>query len=234
MKAAWRRRNSSPNRKTFALRSKVGARSGVANVVKKLARRGLLWLYHKHEVAQFDGISLVDADNDTHWFTRIITAALQLIRDNDPRRFRRVRRHIRFVVNCTRPFGGGAYFGDTKTCEFEFMVPRSEHDVRYYVAWYACALVHEATHGRLRSRGIGYTPENRTRIEKLCVTEEQRFAKHLNLAPDVFAWLERSHAFDPRRWERYWKSTSWKKFLLTMRRIRKRHRSRDSINAREH
>jgi hypothetical protein len=161
---------------------------------------------------------------ETPYYARIITAALQMIKESDPRRFRGVRCQIQFIVSSTRPFGGGAYFGDTKTCEFDFGMLRSDEDLQFYTPWYACALVHEATHGRLQSSGIRYTPSNRVRIEKLCVTEEQRFAKRLTLPPRVSAWLQETHVFDPRRWERSWKTTPWKKFILTMRRIRKRQR----------
>ena len=199
-------------------------------LIKGLARKGELWIQRKHEIAQFDGIALVDPDDYTPYFSRIITAALQLIKDADSRRFHRVKLHIRSIVNWTRPFGGGAYLSETKTCEFEFRSPRFEHDVQFYTAWYACALVHEATHGRLRSRGIGYTPDNRARIEELCVMEEQRFARRLNVSPEVLAWLQRSLTFDPRRWERHWKSTPWKRFILTIRRIRKRHRDQGRKN----
>ena len=193
---------------------------------KKLGRKGLLWIYRRYETARFDGIILVDWADTPH-FTRIITAALKLIKENDPRRFRRVQRQIRFVVSCTRPFGGGAYFSDAKTCEFDFVVLRSDDDVEFYTPWYACALVHEATHGRLESCGIPYTPENRTRIEKLCVAEEQRFVRRLTLSPRVSAWLQEGHVFNPQRWERSWKTTPWKKFVLTMRRVGKRSRERD-------
>ena len=190
---------------------------------KALGREGLLWIYRKYETARFDGITLVDWDETPH-FTTVITDALKLIKQNDPRRFHHVQRQIRFIVNCTRPFGGGAYFNDTKACEFEFVVLRSDDEIQFYRPLYACALVHEATHGRVHSWGVPYTPDNRARIERLCVTEEQRFAKCLLLPPHVSAWLRETHVFDPRRWERSWNTTAWKKFLLTMRRVRKRSR----------
>jgi len=190
---------------------------------KALGRKGLLSIYRKYEAATFDGIALVDWDGTPH-FTTVIANALRLIKENDPRRFHYVQRHIRFIVNCARPFGGGAYFNDTKACEFEFVALRSDDDIQFYTPWYACALVHEATHGRLHSWGIPYTPDNRARIEKLCVTEEQRFAKCLVLSPRVSTWLQETHVFDARRWERSWNTTAWKKFLLTMRRVRKRSR----------
>lgn len=193
-------------------------------LIKEFARKGLLALERKNEIGQFDGIMLVDPDYYTPYFTKVISGALQLIKDTDARRFQRVQQYVRSIVNCTQPMGGGSYFYLTKTCEFEFREPRSEHDVPFYTAWYACALVHEATHGRLHSRGIEYSPENRTRVEKLCVLEEQRLANHLKVTPEVSAWLQQQLTFDPRRWERHWKITRWKRLLLTIRRIRKRDR----------
>jgi hypothetical protein len=188
---------------------------------KALGRKGLLWIYRKYKTATFAGIALVDWEENPH-FATVITDALKLIEQSDPRRFHRVQRQIRFIINCTRPFGGGAYFSDTKACEFEFVTLRSEDELQFNIPWYACASVHEATHGRLHSWGIPYTPDNRARIEKLCVTEEQRFAKCLLVSPRVSAWLQETHVFDARRWERSWNTTTWKKFLLTMRRVRKR------------
>ena len=148
--------------------------------IQQLAKKGEQWLRRKCEIAQIDGIALVDLEDYTPYFRRTIAAALQLIKGTDPRRYARLRRHISSIVNCTRPFGGAVYFYETKTCEIEFEPrPRSEYEMQFYTAWYACTLVHEATHGVLRSRGIPYTPENRSQIEKLCVTEEQRFARGL-------------------------------------------------------
>jgi hypothetical protein len=197
---------------------------------RSLGRKGLLWIYRKNQIADFDGISIVDW-SQTPRFSEILKAALQLIKNTDSRRYRRVQQHIRFVVSCIRPFGGGAYYRDTRTCEFDFITPRSESDVQFYTAWYACALVHEATHGRLHSLGIEYTPENRVRVEKLCVEEEQRFAKGLTLTPEIFARLDSLEKFDPRRWERSWNTSRWKKFRLEMRRIRRRFRNKSRSNS---
>ena len=47
---------------------------------KKLGRKGLLWIYRRYETARFDGIILVDWADTPH-FTRIITAALKLIKE---------------------------------------------------------------------------------------------------------------------------------------------------------
>jgi hypothetical protein len=43
----------------------------------------------------------------------------------------------------------------------------------------ACCIVHEATHARLRSYGIGYKPESRARVERVCYRAEIAFAGRL-------------------------------------------------------
>lgn len=196
--------------------------------IQQLAKKGEQWLRRKCEIAQIDGIALVDLEDYTPYFRRTIAAALQLIKGTDPRRYARLRRHISSIVNCTRPFGGAVYFYETKTCEIEFEPrPRSEYEMQFYTAWYACTLVHEATHGVLRSRGIPYTPENRSQIEKLCVTEEQRFARGLHLDSRILTWLQPKLQFDPARWHGYWAATRWQKFVLTVRRVRSRYREEE-------
>jgi hypothetical protein len=196
--------------------------------IQELARKGERWLHQKHEIARFEDIALVDLEDYTPYFRRTVVAALQLIKDTDPRRYARLRRHIASIVNCTRPFGGAGYFYETKTCEIDFDPrPSSEYEVQFYAAWYACTLVHEATHGVLRSHGIPYAPENRVQIEKLCMSEEQRFARHLTVDSRIVTWLQHKLTFDPARWHAHWTTTRWQKFLFTIRRVRSRYREED-------
>ena len=44
-------------------------------------------------------------------------------------------------------------------------------------AFFASEIVHEATHGYLKSKGFRYTKKTRERHEKLCLKEQQRFIK---------------------------------------------------------
>jgi hypothetical protein len=196
--------------------------------IQQFTRKGEQWLQKKFEIGAVEGIALVDMYEYTPYFCRTMSAAVHLIRDNDPRRFRRLRAHIKSIVNATRAFGGAAYLHETNTCEIDFQPrPQSEHEVQFYAAWYACTLVHESTHGLLRSRGIPYTPENRNQSEKLCMTEEARFARHLKIDPQVLSWLEPKLKFDPARWHEDWTASRWQQFIRAFRRIRSRHREDD-------
>ena len=131
-----------------------------------------------------------------------------MVQDTDPRRFVRVRRHIRWIVkHIAFDRGGGAeYIAQTRACNIEFREPDSDSDYPYWIAWYASVLVHEATHGVINSRGIPYSPEMRVRIERLCVTEQNRFLRVLARSdPETAAHLHRE--FDESRWYSSWHAT---------------------------
>jgi len=193
--------------------------------IHELAVKGEKWLQKQHEIGCVEGIVLVDLYDDTPFFRETITAAIELLKQNDQRRFARLKRHIASIVQTTRPFGGAGYFHNRKMCEIDFSPkPKSEYEVQFYAAYYACVLVHESTHGVLHSRGIPYTPENRTQIEELCLAEEARFARHLRIDSRILEWLQRALQFDLARWQPQWTATRWQRFIRTMRRILARNR----------
>jgi len=89
--------------------------------------------------------------------------------------------------------------------------------VDWLIGYYACVLVHEATHGVICSRGIPYSRELRSRIERLCVTEEQRFLIHLTIThPDLASGLYRE--FDASKWRASWNATRTERFLAVIKR----------------
>ena len=86
----------------------------------------------------------------------------------------------------------------------DFTFAQLKSDSEMNAAYFAKVLVHESTHGVVASRGIRYAPELRLRIEKLCVTEENRFLNRLALThPEIAENLHQD--FDPTRWEKSWK-----------------------------
>ncbi len=127
------------------------------------------------------GIQLVvpgSEAHDTERFFHGITNALGLIQRTDPRRWRRVKKELRWVVLVN---GGGEYYHSGLQA-YVVGVPtlrtRSEADL-------AATIVHEATHGRLHRWGISDRPALRERIERLCVGEEIGFLKHLPGTEDL-------------------------------------------------
>src|SRR5438045_3803167 len=87
--------------------------------LEKFLRRTVLSIQAQSEVARFDGIIISDP-NENVAFHDTVLAALKLIKDLDPRRFRRIRRHIKWVVNVMLAHGGARYSCPTRTCKIDF------------------------------------------------------------------------------------------------------------------
>lgn len=185
--------------------------------LEKLLKRSLLSLQAENEVARFEGIVISDGD-DNPSFRETVLAALQLIKELDPRRFRRIQRYIKWVVNVPLAHGGGEYAYSMHTCriDFEQSVWQPWGDQAFVLC--ADVLIHEATHGVLNARNIPYSSQLRSRIERLCVREGQRFLSRVSEArPEVAKAL--CHEFDESRWHRSWRETRWESLLSTVKRL---------------
>lgn len=142
--------------------------------------------------------------------------ALHLVERVDPRRFRRVQRHIRFVVH-TELASGACYNRLGRVCMVDFSRYDFAKDHDWYLHSYASTLVHEATHGEVYSRYVTYSKHNRLRIEKLCHTEERRFLRALD-TPDR-SWSDQiAGVFDEQYFVQYFSAN----FLSRARILRKR------------
>jgi hypothetical protein len=164
-------------------------------------------------IGRVENIVLVDLYDPTPYFKEVMTSALELIKNADPRRFSRVQRYIHRIVQTSLSHKVASYRTGTKTCCIDFLPVKSAAEVPGYAAWYACTLVHEATHGWLFAHGVDYGPTRRLRVEKLCVTEECRLMRRLKLSPVIAEWLEPSGEFNPEPWQRYWRITWWRDLL---------------------
>jgi hypothetical protein len=119
------------------------------------------------------GVELVDlsGEGESSIFFERVTQALELIRTQDPRRFRNVQRFLRRIVLVR---GGGAAYHPGMSAymlDWEWL-----HISAPYIA---LQIVHESVHARLMKRGIRYREGDRRRIEELCVGEEIGFARRL-------------------------------------------------------
>jgi hypothetical protein len=185
--------------------------------LKNVLRRGLLSLQAKNEVARFEGIIISDPQ-DTVSFRETVLEALRLIKDLDPRRFRRIQRHIKWIVNMLLPYGGAQYAYSMRTCKIDFEKSVWDAYSDFRPALCACLLVHEATHGLIHAWNIPYSSQLRSRIERLCVTEEQRFLSHVGaVRPDVAEAMW--HDFDESQWHRHWNDSIWRNFLAFVSRL---------------
>jgi hypothetical protein len=137
--------------------------------------------------------------------------ALAMLKARDPRRFQRLKREIHRISDMAVPWSTASYNRPLRECKVNFGRFNFEEDPELALQYYCCVLVHEATHGACYSRWINYTVAFRTRIERLCCLEAERFARRA--FPDIYEYLIRE--FDPSRWEFSWRGSRWKKWALS-------------------
>ena len=159
----------------------------ILRFLRKAWDRRLLDLFR---VGDHEGIQLCDLSKEASRRDRFIAAtveALDLIKSTDPRRFRRVQRHISYIRN-VEISSIASYRHDLDVCNvnFSYFLPNTwETQMSLYRGWeyrieYAQTLVHEATHGAILARGVRgkrLSSSTRIRIEQLCFLEERRFVE---------------------------------------------------------
>jgi hypothetical protein len=134
-----------------------------------------------------EGIRIVDPLNlRPGVFAAAIAEALDLIQENDPIRFARVKREIGTILNMPVIGAGAAYSRCHRTCKINLDCFSFEHDRKSGISFIACMLIHEATHGFLCTRKIPQTKHKLLRVEQLCWNEEWRFARKINF--DLLKW----------------------------------------------
>jgi hypothetical protein len=99
--------------------------------------------------------------------------ALALIKERDPYRYKRVLRHFDTILVLPMP-NQGECVPDLRRC-----VVNKELAETGAIDAIASVIVHEATHGELFRRGIGYQEAARQRVEDICTRQELAFAKKL-------------------------------------------------------
>lgn len=171
------------------------------------------------EVDCVDGITLVDVRRRGGGFRETMGHSLQLLREHDHKRYLRVKRHIRWIVNSVTKGGGASYRHGEQACLIEFRESLPGLDADAFCAWYAGTLVHESTHGVIETHGITYRGPNRLRIERLCVAEQNRFWAGLEAAaPGRYPLDLLYRAFDPADWQESWTAGPWKRAVSFLRR----------------
>ena len=187
------------------------------------------FIWAKDAVATVCGIKVINHSNRLKVDERFRTdtvAALHLIQSVDSRRFKRIQREIKHIVNW-HLLSRGTYTWPIRTCYVDYNRFR-DHDNEEWRLWcYASLLVHEATHGAIYSRHINYTPTLRSRIERLCHTESSRFVTKSNTRERQ--WSEALvPPFDENDWHDSWHLSFSQKLIRTMAHLREARRSRKS------
>ena len=150
------------------------------NFRQEIAIRMIDWLLKNSVLCEHLGIRLCDINhnpNDDSAFIARSIQALDLIKEIDPRRFCRVHRTIRYIVNTECHFHGVYSLG--KMCVIDFGRYRFDRNEKWALFNYAGLIIHESTHGMLESKQIPYKRHNWLQVERICRNEQNRFLKRL-------------------------------------------------------
>ena len=191
-----------------------------------------LWAIQPKCIGRIDGVAVCDlvaSDLPNSTFLRPTMKAMELIQKFDPRRYSRVCRQIRYIVN--RPLiSAGNYERDGRICNVDYNKHYASEQPEWRLRSYACLIVHEATHGLLMEKGVNYDNKTWQRVEELCSLEEYRFARKVD---EWWADEYRSpKRFDPSWWKthrsRGERRGAWLKRLAAQREeLRKKKRERE-------
>jgi hypothetical protein len=157
----------------------------------RLADRIMLRLSTAEHV---DGLWIGAFDQPTPMLHRL-REALQLIKTYDPFRYARLTRDLKRVWVCDSPSPIGCFNCRLDACQLNGRFVLASTTTPELLA---SVLVHEGTHARLWSYGIGYDEALRPRVEAICVRRQLAFAKKLPNGQQSREWArETLTACDP-------------------------------------
>jgi hypothetical protein len=124
-----------------------------------------------------------------------VSEALQLIKTYDPLRYKRVLRELERIWVCVLIGKVACYVASCRSCDVDrrFVLSYSPEQL-------ASVIVHEATHGVLHRRHIGYSEALRERVEKVCVRQELAFVRKLPDGGAAREMAEGAFTLPPETW----------------------------------
>jgi hypothetical protein len=175
------------------------------------------WFLRCNRVGDVDGVLVCDVGSPSkearQEFLSATREAMAFIKLHDLRRHRRICRQFDIIVNALITTPGS--YDSTRKCRIDYAKYFKSPDPAWNLRYYACVLVHEATHGVIFGQGISYDKLYRERIEKLCSKEEYRFIKRADPK-----WAETHFLpFDAAKWELYWDTAPGQNFRRSWQRI---------------
>lgn len=184
-------------------------------VVKKIELQLTPWLLRKSCMGHIDGVAICDiriVQDSPDRFLKTTRTAMALIKEIDPRRYRRICRQFDYIVN-RELVEAGNFEQELKICNIDDSKFLQLSDPTRQIRSYAIILIHEATHGVIARKGILYDKDRQLRIERLCHMEGYRFARRFEPGfADAFAG-----PFNPDIWKLAWgpkqhrTAASWKR-----------------------
>jgi hypothetical protein len=147
----------------------------------------------RHE--RVHGVPLVDwvIFDETQAGFAEVRAALELVWRYDRRRFRRMLRDVDYVIVTNTAGTAGEHWRDIRS-----MLIDAGCAIRQVREATAMTIVHEATHARLWTRGVGRFPD-RARIEAACIRAEIEFVRKIPGAERLIVGSRMK--LDSRYWE---------------------------------
>jgi len=187
--------------------------------LKYLADRVIRKVLNQFKQGEYTGIGISCLITEDGAFLQFASETLDLINKFDEKRYLRVTKELSWILNTKRiPVGSGEYRPSIRLCSVHCNFP-NDHSLESRIQC-ASVIVHEATHGYLASKGIKYTKERRSQIERICVSESNRFlAKVAKKYPDISGKFIRE--FSPEPWQETWNTSRWGKFKKEISRILK-------------
>ena len=140
-------------------------------------------------------IGAFDTKKEAEPLLRRVSDALQLIKTYDPLRYRRVLNELERIWVSLLPGAIACFVARRKSCDID-----SRYVLSYTLEELASVIVHEATHGVLRRRHIGYDEPLRERVERACVRQQLVFARKLPHGEAAQETAERALAYPPEIW----------------------------------
>jgi hypothetical protein len=123
-----------------------------------------------HEKRVVDGLTIFADDEAT---LDRVSAALDIIREHDSNRYRRLTHDLQQIW-VRRAHGRVGWFSKRRwSCELAVQFVSRETTTP---ALLASIIVHEATHARLSRMGFGYKEDVREKVERICLRRELAFA----------------------------------------------------------
>lgn len=161
-------------------------------------------LYSRLEFADHNGIGIVAYGNQAI-AGPLLLKSLQLLERAEPRRYERVKQHVRWVTSLPDAggFGCASYNRYLRRCKIDLVGGEVKNVSDEYIPYLASVVVYVATHGRLCLMGTKYNAQNRMQIERICVAEQNRALRRIDLVrPGSFSKFHRQ--FDPANWPTTW------------------------------
>ena len=124
------------------------------------------WFLHTRAAGEIEGIALVDYPRNTPFFRETFATALEILRQRDPRRHKRVITHVQRIMNFPVGYSGAGYIQHLKAYATSFQSPPTEAGIRKEAILQASMLIHEATQSHMtlarENRSSSFVPPKST------------------------------------------------------------------------